>query len=61
MVKYDEHAGDVLQDMGFMGQMALSMLNGMLRTGGKFSDQLYMTAKVKVRSGENEVHINTNL
>lgn len=43
--------------MGFMGQMALSMLNGMLRTGGKFSDQLYMTAKVKVRSGENEVEI----
>ena len=33
-----------------MGQMALSMLNGMLKSGGKFSDQLYMTAKVKVRS-----------
>ena len=37
--------------MGFMGQMALSMLNGMLRSGGVFSDQLYMTAKVKVEFG----------
>ena len=37
--------------MGFMGQMALSMLNGMLRSGGVFSDQLYMTAKVKVGFG----------
>ena len=50
MTKKSEHAGDVLQDMGFMGQMVLSMLNGMLKSGGKFSDQLYMTAKVKVRS-----------
>ena len=33
-----------------MGQMVLSMLNGMLKSGGKFYDQLYMTAKVKVIS-----------
>ena len=39
----------LLQNLGFFGDMVLSVLNGMMNAGGEYDDSLYLTAKVKVR------------
>ena len=36
------------QNLGFFGDMVLSVLNGMMNAGGEYDDNLYITAKVKV-------------
>ena len=38
-----------MQNLGFFGDMVLSVLNGMMNAGGEYDDNLYLTAKVKVR------------
>ena len=47
----------LLQNLGFFGDMVLSVLNGMMNAGGEYDDNLYLTAKVKV-GGENQYKIN---
>ena len=39
----------LMQNLGFFGDMVLSVLNGMMNAGGEYDDNLYLTAKVKVR------------
>ena len=34
-----------------MGNMALGVLNGMMNAGGRYHEDLYLTAKVKASDG----------
>ena len=38
------------QNLGFFGDMVLSVLNGMMNAGGEYDDNLYLTARVKVEN-----------